>query len=96
MGKQMKNKTIASPKGFLAAGIYCGVKESGKHDLGMLACPTGANAAAVFTTNKIVSAGVTVSKAHVNAKHQRIGQKKQQKRHCRQHEPKSKPVLVAL
>ncbi|MFC1794585.1 bifunctional glutamate N-acetyltransferase/amino-acid acetyltransferase ArgJ [Planctomycetota bacterium] len=62
----MKNKTITSPKGFLAAGVRCGIKKSGKNDLGLLVCPTGAKAAAVFTTNKIVSAAVTVCKQHVN------------------------------
>ncbi len=65
MGKQAKNTTIVSPKGFLAAGVHCGVKQSGKLDLGMIVCPTGANAAAVFTTNKIVSAAVTVCREHV-------------------------------
>lgn len=67
MDKQLKNKTIVSPRGFLAAGLYCGVKQSGKYDLGMLACPTGANAAAVFTTNKVVSAAVTVCREHVKS-----------------------------
>ena len=66
-GKQMKNKTITSPKGFLAAGVRCGIKKSGKNDLGLLVCPTGAKAAAVFTTNKIVSAAVTVCKQHVKS-----------------------------
>jgi len=65
MSKQKKNKTITSPKGFLAAGVRCGIKKSGKNDLGLLVCPTGAKAAAVFTTNKIVSAAVTVCKRHV-------------------------------
>jgi len=65
MDKTMKNKTITSPKGFLAAGVPCGIKKSGKNDLGLLVCPTGAKAAAVFTTNKIVSAAVTVCKRHV-------------------------------
>ena len=58
---------ITSPKGFLAAGLYCGVKASGRHDLGLLVCPTGAKAAAVFTTNKVVSAAVTVCKEHVKS-----------------------------
>jgi glutamate N-acetyltransferase/amino-acid N-acetyltransferase len=62
-----KNKTITSPKGFLAAGVHCGVKKSGKNDLGLLVCPNGAKAAAVFTTNKIVSAAVTVCKQHVRS-----------------------------
>jgi len=67
MNKTMKNNTIASPKGFLAAGVRCGIKKSGKNDLGLLVCPTGAKAAAVFTTNKIVSAAVTVCKRHVKS-----------------------------
>jgi glutamate N-acetyltransferase/amino-acid N-acetyltransferase len=66
MNTHKKNKTITSPKGFLAAGVHCGIKKSGNNDLGLLVCPTGAKAAAVFTTNKIVSAAVTVCKQHVN------------------------------
>jgi glutamate N-acetyltransferase/amino-acid N-acetyltransferase len=65
----MNNKTITAPKGFLATGLFCGVKTSGKPDLAILRCPTGAVSAAVFTTNKIVSAAVTVCKEHArNAK----------------------------
>jgi len=67
MAKTKENGTITSPKGFLAAGLYCGVKVSGRHDLGLLVCPTGAKAAAVFTTNKVVSAAVTVCKEHVKS-----------------------------
>ena len=63
----MANNTITAPKGFLAAGVQCGIKKSGKADLGLLVCPTGANAAAVFTTNKIVSAAVAVSKQHIKS-----------------------------
>jgi len=60
----MTNKTITAPKGFLAAGLYCGIKKSGKNDLALMYCPTGAVAAAMFTTNKVVSAAVTVCKEH--------------------------------
>jgi glutamate N-acetyltransferase/amino-acid N-acetyltransferase len=67
MNTHKKNKTITSPKGFVAAGVHCGVKQSGNDDLGLLVCPAGAKAAAVFTTNKIVSAAVTVSKQHVKS-----------------------------
>ena len=63
----MANNTITSPKGFLAAGVSCGIKKSGKPDLALLVCPTGANAAAVFTTNKITSAAVQVSKKHIKS-----------------------------
>lgn len=61
----MKNNTITSPKGFLAAGVSCGLKQSGKKDIAILACPSSATAAAVFTTNKVVSAAVTVCKKHI-------------------------------
>ncbi len=63
----MANNTITAPKGFLAAGVQCGIKKSGKSDLGLLVCPTGANSAAVFTTNKVVSAAVQVCKKHTKS-----------------------------
>ena len=67
MKKITSNNTVTAPKGFLAAGVHCGVKASGKFDLGLLVCPTGARAAAVFTTNKIVSAAVTICRRHVKS-----------------------------
>ena len=63
----MVNNTVTAPKGFLAAGIHCGVKKSGKPDLGLIVCPTGVKAAAVFTTNKVVSAAVQICKKHVKS-----------------------------
>jgi glutamate N-acetyltransferase/amino-acid N-acetyltransferase len=63
----MANNTITAPKGFLAAGMHCGIKKSGKYDLGLLVCPDGATASAVFTTNKISSAAVQVSKKHMKS-----------------------------
>lgn len=60
----MANKTITAPKGFTAAGLHCGIKKSGNPDLALIHCPTGAKAAALFTTNAIQSAGVTVCKQH--------------------------------
>jgi len=64
----MKNDTVTSPRGFLAAGVHCGVKESGKLDLGLIACRTGAAAAAVFTTNKIFAAPVAISRRHLKSR----------------------------
>jgi glutamate N-acetyltransferase/amino-acid N-acetyltransferase len=60
----MNNKTLTSPKGFQATGLFCGIKQSGNNDLALLHCPGGAVSAAMFTTNKIVSAAVTVCKEH--------------------------------
>jgi len=61
------NSTVTAPKGFLAAGAKCGIKKSGKHDLGLIVCPEGAKAAAVFTTNKIFSAAVQISRKHTKS-----------------------------
>ena len=63
----MANSAITAPRGFLAAGVSCGIKESGRMDLGLIVCPSGATVAAVFTTNKIVSAAVEVSKKHIKS-----------------------------
>jgi glutamate N-acetyltransferase/amino-acid N-acetyltransferase len=64
----MANNTITTAKGFLAAGAACGIKASGRRDLGLIVCPTGATAAAVFTTNKIVSAAVEISEKHIKSR----------------------------
>ena len=63
----MANKTVTSPKGFLAAGLASGVKRSGKFDLGLIVCPGGAKAAAVFTTNKVFAAPVGICRTHVKS-----------------------------
>ncbi len=63
----MANNTITAAKGFLATGMHCGIKKSGKYDLGLLLCPGGAKAAAVFTTNELPSAAVQVSKKHIKS-----------------------------
>lgn len=62
------NETVTAPKGFLACGTTCGIKVSGNKDLGLIVCPTGAKAAAVFTTNNVVSAAVTVCREHLASK----------------------------
>lgn len=61
----MSNGTITAPKGFLAAGLHTGVKISGKPDLALLYCPTGARAAAMFTTNAIQSAAVILCRKQI-------------------------------
>jgi glutamate N-acetyltransferase / amino-acid N-acetyltransferase len=61
------NNTVTAPKGFLASGVKCGIKKSGKHDLGLIVSPSGAKAAAVFTTNKITSAAVQISRKHAKS-----------------------------
>ena len=53
----------ALPAGFRAAGIACGIKESGDRDLGLLLCDVEeATSAARFTRNALAAAPVTVSR----------------------------------
>jgi glutamate N-acetyltransferase/amino-acid N-acetyltransferase len=56
---------VATPRGFRAAGVSAGIKANGNPDLMLLVADTAAQAAAVFTTNKVVAAAVTVSKEHL-------------------------------
>lgn len=53
--------TIASPKGFLAAGLHAGLKKE-KKDLAMIYSVIPANAAAVYTTNQVKEAPIYVTK----------------------------------
>jgi len=55
------------PKGFSAGVAVCGMKRSGKADLALLASDRPASAAGVFTTNRVVAAPVTVSRAQIQA-----------------------------
>jgi glutamate N-acetyltransferase/amino-acid N-acetyltransferase len=59
--------SVTAPKGFVAAGIACGIKESGNADLALVATDDGApvTAAAVFTSNLATAAPVQVSRAHL-------------------------------
>jgi glutamate N-acetyltransferase/amino-acid N-acetyltransferase len=56
---------IATPRGFRAAGVSAGIKPSGNPDLMLLVADQPAQAAAVFTTNKVVAAAVSLSKTHL-------------------------------
>lgn len=55
--------------GFVAAGVACGIKESGAPDLALVATADGrpVPAAAVFTSNLAAAAPVQVSRAHLEA-----------------------------
>ncbi len=63
----MTNQTITAPKGFRAAAVKAGLKHSGALDLGLIVADRPCTAAAVFTTNKIVSAPVVVSREHIRS-----------------------------
>lgn len=63
----MANQSLTAPQGFQVAGLPCGIKQSGQADLGVIYCDTGAKAAAVFTTNQVVSAAVEVCREHAKS-----------------------------
>jgi glutamate N-acetyltransferase/amino-acid N-acetyltransferase len=62
----------ALPLGFEWGAVKAGIKASGKLDLAVAVAPNGANAAAMFTTNQLVAAPITVGKRHMAATGGRI------------------------
>ena len=59
---------VVAPKGFLASGIHCGLRKSKtKKDLALIFSKDGreCTAAAVYTTNKVFGAPITVTKNHL-------------------------------
>lgn len=57
--------SITTPKGFKAAGLYCGLKKTNRHDLGAIVCEIPATAAAVYTTNQFQAAPLKVSRESI-------------------------------
>ena len=57
---------VCAAKGFRAGGIHCGIRKSQtKKDLALIACEVRASAAAVYTTNLVKGAPLTVTKRHL-------------------------------
>ncbi|MGB3086570.1 MAG: bifunctional glutamate N-acetyltransferase/amino-acid acetyltransferase ArgJ [Phycisphaerae bacterium] len=57
---------VTVPKGFRAGAAACGLKETGAPDVAVLVCETDAQAAAVFTQNRVVGAPVLVSRERLS------------------------------
>lgn len=59
--------SVTAPKGFVAAGVHCGIKASGDADLALVATAHSrpVAAAGVFTSNKATAAPVITSKRHL-------------------------------
>ncbi len=58
---------VCAAKGFRANGIHCGIRKNKlKKDLALIVSDTPANAAAVYTTNLVKGAPLTVTKAHIS------------------------------
>ncbi len=60
----IQDGTVTSARGFLAGGTYAGLKTHGENvlDLGILVSERQANVAATFTTNKVQSPSVVLSR----------------------------------
>ena len=59
---------VVAPKGFLASGIHCGLRKNKiKKDLALIFSKDGkeCSAAAVYTTNKVYGAPITVTRRHL-------------------------------
>jgi glutamate N-acetyltransferase / amino-acid N-acetyltransferase len=55
---------VTAVPGFLAGSIAAGIKPSGRKDMALIHSPTPARVAAVFTSNQVKGAPVTVSAEH--------------------------------
>lgn len=57
---------VCAPKGFKAGGIHCGIRKNRtKRDLSLILSEKKANAAAVYTTNAVKGAPLTVTKNNI-------------------------------
>jgi glutamate N-acetyltransferase/amino-acid N-acetyltransferase len=57
--------SVTYAKGFRAAGVSAGFKESGRPDLALLVCDRAASAAGAFTTNAFPAAPVMLTMSHL-------------------------------
>ncbi|MBR1456134.1 MAG: bifunctional glutamate N-acetyltransferase/amino-acid acetyltransferase ArgJ [Oscillospiraceae bacterium] len=58
---------VCAAKGFQAAGIHCGIRANhSKRDLALIVSSVPASAAAVYTTNLVKGAPLTVTKRHIS------------------------------
>ena len=57
---------VTYPAGFRASGIHCGLrKNKSKKDLALILADKLCNAAAIYTTNKVYGAPITVTREHL-------------------------------
>lgn len=63
----IKNGSVTTPLGFKANGLSCGIKRSGKLDLGLIFSENPAVTAGVFTKNSVKAAPLVVSMKHLKS-----------------------------
>ena len=59
--------SVTAPQGFVASGVAAGIRPSGKPDVAVVRSTQRAVGAALWTTNRVQAAPVTVSKRHLEA-----------------------------
>lgn len=65
----LSNQGVTAPKGFLASGTHCGLKKNNlKLDLALIYSEVQANAAGVYTKNKVKGAPIYITKEHLSNK----------------------------
>jgi glutamate N-acetyltransferase/amino-acid N-acetyltransferase len=57
--------SVTAAKGFVAAGVHCGIRKNGRRDLALVRSLVPATGAAMFTTNRFLAAPVVVSREHL-------------------------------
>lgn len=67
MQSELTEREQALPLGFTWGAVKAGIKASGNLDVAAVFAPKGANAAAMFTSNHVVAAPVTVGSRHLVA-----------------------------
>ena len=74
MDIKLINGGVCAAQGFKASGVHCGIrKNKTKKDLALMVSDTLCNAAAVYTTNLVKGAPLTVTKNHIaNGKAQAV------------------------
>lgn len=66
MAIKFVNGSVCAAKGFTANGIHCGIRKNRtKNDLAVIYSEVPAHAAAVYTTNLVKGAPLTVTKKHI-------------------------------
>lgn len=62
---ELMENNVCAPKGFKAVGKSLGIKKSGKPDFAVIYSENSADAAAVYTSNKVKGAPLIVTKKHL-------------------------------
>ena len=66
MNMKLINGGVTAAQDFKASGVHCGIrKNTSKNDLSLIVSDVPASAAAVYTTNLVKGAPLTVTKAHI-------------------------------